>query len=320
MAIFKLRPAFKDYLWGGARLKEEYGKDCDSEKVAESWELSCHRDGECRIAEGRSAGLTLREYIQRAGKDTLGSNCQRFEDFPILIKLIDARDDLSVQVHPNDGYARRVEGEWGKVELWYVADCDEGAEVLFGFDRRIGKEEFARRIADNTLLEVVDHVKVHKGDVFFIKAGTLHAIGKGVLMAEIQQSSNITYRIYDYGRVGVDGKPRELHIEKAMAVTRLSPAEQYPSPPERAENGAVYKLLASCEYFTSYRVDVAERAELTADESSFVSLLLLEGEAAISAEEKVAAKKGDSVFISAGTGRYTVEGRCSFILTRIDEG
>ena len=319
MAIFKLKPAFKDYLWGGTRLRDEYGKDCDYDKVAESWELSCHKDGASVVAEGEFAGLTLEQYIEKAGRKVLGKNCERFENFPILIKLIDAKDNLSVQVHPDNDYAMRVEGEYGKTEMWYVVDCDEGAELLYGFKHEISKEEFAQRIADNTLLEVTNNVPVHKGDVFFIKSGTLHAIGKGILIAEIQQNSNTTYRIYDYGRVGKDGKPRELHVDKAKDVTKLAPAEQYPDTPVVSEDGAEKKLMAKCEYFTTYRVDVAEKAGFTADESSFVSLLVLEGEPVIKADGEVSAKKGDSIFISAGTGRFTVEGKCRFVLTRIDE-
>ena len=150
------------------------------------------------MANGEYKGLTLNEYIEKAGKGVLGKNCERFENFPILIKLIDAKDNLSVQVHPDNDYAMRVEGEYGKTEMWYVVDCDEGATLLYGFKHEITKEEFARRIADNTLLEVTNAVPVKKGDVFFIKSGTLHAIGKGILIAEIQQNSNTTYRIYDY--------------------------------------------------------------------------------------------------------------------------
>ena len=231
MAIFRLAPAFKDYLWGGTRLRDEYGKNCDFDKVAESWELSCHKDGPSVVADGEDKGLTLREYIEKHGKAVLGTDCEAFEDFPILIKLIDAKDNLSVQVHPDNDYAQRVEGEYGKTEMWYIVDCDEGAELLYGFKHEISKEEFAERIANNTLLDVTNNVPVHKGDVFFIKAGTLHAIGKGILIAEIQQNSNTTYRIYDYGRVGKDGKPRELHVEKAKDVTKLAPAEQYPDSP-----------------------------------------------------------------------------------------
>lgn len=318
MAIFKLRPAFKDYLWGGTRLRDEYGKDCDYDKVAESWELSCHKDGASVVDSGEYEGLTLAQYIEKAGKGVLGKNCERFEEFPILIKLIDAKDNLSVQVHPDNEYAMRVEGEYGKTEMWYVVDCDEGAELLYGFKKEISKEEFAQRIADNTLLEVTNNVPVHKGDVFFIRSGTLHAIGKGILIAEIQQNSNTTYRIYDYGRVGKDGKPRELHVEKAKDVTKLAPAQQYPETPVEERNGAKIKLMAKCEYFTTYRVDVEDQAEFEADESSFVSILVLEGEPEITAGDSVSAKKGDSVFVSAGTGKISVKGKCTFVLTRID--
>ena len=320
MAIFRLAPAFKDYLWGGTKLRDEYGKKCSLDKVAESWELSCHKDGASTVADGcagfdpADTGLTLAQYIEKHGKSVLGSDCEKFENFPILIKLIDAKDNLSVQVHPDNDYALRVEGEYGKTEMWYIVDCDEGAELLYGFKHEISKEEFAQRIADNTLLEVTNNVPVHKGDVFFIKAGTLHAIGKGILIAEIQQNSNTTYRIYDYGRVGKDGKPRELHVEKAKDVTKLAPAEQYPDTPVEQHEGYTSKLLASCEYFTTYALDIESKAELEADEKSFNSLLILEGEADIGS---INAGKGESVFVTAGTGKYTVSGKCKAVLTLV---
>ena len=314
MAIFKLSPAFKDYIWGGTRLRDEYGKECDFDKVAESWELSCHKDGESVVADGEDKGLTLSQYIQKHGKAVLGSDCERFESFPILIKLIDAKDNLSVQVHPDNDYALRVEGEYGKTEMWYVVDCDEGATLLYGFKKEISKEEFASRIADNTLLEVTNAVPVKKGDVFFIKSGTLHAIGKGILIAEIQQNSNTTYRIYDYGRVGKDGKPRELHVEKAKDVTKLAPAQSYPDTPLEEFDGYTQKLLSSCDYFTTYVIDVESQAKLCADEKSFNSLLILEGCADI---DGIKAKKGDSVFVTADSGCYTVSGKCRLILTKV---
>ncbi len=317
MAIFKLKPAFKDYLWGGTRLRDEYGKDCDYDKVAESWELSCHKDGASVVDGGEFSGLTLAEYIEKAGKEVLGTNCRRFEEFPILIKLIDAKDNLSVQVHPDNEYAQRVEGEYGKTEMWYVVDCDEGAELLYGFKHEISKDEFAERIANNTLLEVTNNVPVHKGDVFFIRSGTLHAIGKGILIAEIQQNSNTTYRIYDYGRVGKDGKPRELHVEKAKDVTRLAPAQQYPDTPVEEHEGYSSKLMASCEYFTTYVLDIKDKAELKADGSSFKHLLILEGSGRVVGEDTVEFKKGDSIFISADAGSFTVEGSAKAVLSEV---
>lgn len=320
MYPIKLKPAFKDYLWGGTRLRDDFGKDCDFDKIAESWELSCHKDGNSVVADGEFAGLTLAQYIKKEGKSVLGTNCEKFENFPILIKLIDAKDNLSVQVHPNNEYAQRVEGEYGKTEMWYVVDCDEGASLLYGFKHNITKEEFRERIENNTLLEVTNSVPVKKGDVFFIEAGTLHAIGKGILIAEIQQNSNTTYRIYDYGRVGADGKPRQLHIDKAVDVTNLCPAKPYPQSEPVDMGGWTKKRLAKCEYFTVDVINVDTSAALEADKSSFVNILVLDGGCVLSSEgnDAVELKKGDSVFIPAGLGKFELTGKCSAVMTHID--
>lgn len=320
MYPIKLKPAFKDYLWGGTRLRDDFGKDCDFDKIAESWELSCHKDGNSVVADGEFAGLTLAQYIEKEGKSVLGTNCEKFENFPILIKLIDAKDNLSVQVHPNNEYAQRVEGEYGKTEMWYVVDCDEGASLLYGFKHNITKEEFRERIENNTLLEVTNSVPVKKGDVFFIEAGTLHAIGKGILIAEIQQNSNTTYRIYDYGRVGADGKPRQLHIDKAVDVTNLCPAKPYPQSEPVDMGGWTKKRLAKCEYFTVDVINVDTSAALEADKSSFVNILVLDGGCVLSSEgnDAVEIKKGDSVFIPAGLGKFELTGKCSAVMTHID--
>lgn len=312
----KLTAPCKDYIWGGNRLREEYGKISGADKIAESWELSCHKDGESVIEGGEFKGLTLAAFIEKQGKGVLGENCEKFENFPILIKLIDAKDNLSVQVHPNNDYALRVEGEYGKTEMWYIVDCDPGAELLYGFKSNITKEEFERRIKDNTLLEVTNNVPVHKGDVFFIEAGTLHAIGKGILIAEIQQNSNTTYRIYDYGRVGADGKPRQLHIEKAVEVTELTPPK-YPTTakgdPEE-KDGYTVQLLSECEYFRVNKAVVREECTLEAGKTSFNSVLVLDGEGEI---DGVELKKGDSCFIPAGYGKYTFKGKAELVVTDI---
>ena len=168
MSIFKLSPAFKDYIWGGSRLKTDFFKNTDMTPLAESWELSVHSDGESIICGGEFDKMGFSQYVSEHPQ-AMGTNCQRFENFPILIKLIDAYDNLSVQVHPDNEYAMRVEGEYGKTEMWYIVDCEENAELIYGFDREISKEEFAQRIENNTLLEVVNKVKVNKGDVFFIR-------------------------------------------------------------------------------------------------------------------------------------------------------
>ena len=172
-----LEAVCKDYIWGGNQLRERFGKKSTADRIAESWELACHKDGSSRILNGPDAGKTLTEYLSQHGTACLGINCREFDTMPVLIKLIDAKENLSVQVHPDNAYAQRVEGEPGKTEMWYIVDCEPGASLLYGFQHAITKEEFQTRIAENTLLEVTNAVPVHKGDVFFIPSGTLPAIG-----------------------------------------------------------------------------------------------------------------------------------------------
>lgn len=315
MGILKLKPSCKDYLWGGRRLAEEYGKVSDRDVIAETWELSCHPDGPSSIVNGPFAGMTLPEYIEHEGRSVLGTHCRRFRDFPILIKFIDAKDNLSVQVHPNNRYALKNEGQYGKTEMWYVMDAGRDACLYYGFKRAISKEEFEERIRKDTLLEVLNAVPVHKGDVLFIESGTIHAIGKDILIAEIQQNSNVTYRVYDYGRVGTDGKKRDLHIEKALAVTNCVPV---------VRDGSSYPHIADCDYFTVDRLNldgrIMSRVAGKVSEESFVSILILDGQGEISdADSRLEFKKGDSLFIPAGNGDYTVKGICDALVTTIRE-
>ena len=272
MSILKLKPSLKYNLWGGRRLMDEFHYEYDGDICAEAWVLSAHPDGPSVIANGSYAGKTLNEYIAKEGFEVLGTNCRRFREFPILIKFIDARDDLSIQVHPSNGYALRNEGQYGKTEMWYVLDAEPGAFLYYGFKESISKEEFRERIENNTLVEVLNKVEVHKGDTLFIESGTLHAIGKGILIAEIQQNSNVTYRIYDYGRIDKNGKPRDLHVEKALAVTnRVHPARDNPGFPH----------IADCDYFTVDRVNLdgisRYRLQGTVTDSSFLSIMITSG-------------------------------------------
>lgn len=318
--LLKLRPALKDYLWGGTRLKTDFGFQTDLATVAEGWMLSCHKDGENQVENGEYQGKTLSQVLDIAGKELLGTNGAKFDRFPILIKLIDAKKDLSVQVHPDNAYALRVEGEYGKTECWYVLDCDEGAELIYGFKKPISKEEFKARIKDNTFLEAVNKVEVHKGDLFFIEAGTLHAIGGGILLAEIQQNSNTTYRVYDYGRRGSDGKLRPLHIDKAVDVTNCAPPTHAVSPEgEKIQNGNTeMQLLTKCDLFTVTSVKTDSVYESTADETSFVSVLVTDGSGEITCKtDTLPLKKGDSFFIAANSGKFTIKGTVEFIETRV---
>lgn len=297
-----LKAPLKDYIWGGKRLKDEYGFETDLDKVAEAWVLSSRSDGDATVLNGEFSGKNLSEVLSLWGDDAIGKNAAKFEYFPLLIKLIDACDRLSVQVHPDDEYAMRVENEFGKTEMWYVVDCDEGAKLIYGFTHEISKDEFKRRIEDNTLEEVCNFVPVKKGDVFFIEAGTLHAIGKGILIAEVQQNSNTTYRVSDYGRLGADGKPRPLHVEKALDVTKtVAPTREYGNVGEiRKEDGATIRELAKCELFSAELISLDGKTE-TGNDDSFVSLVVLNSEATLEWNgEHIGLDKGSSVFLPAG--------------------
>lgn len=312
MSVLKLKPCYKTYIWGGHKLIESFNKDYNGELLAESWELSCHVDGNSEIAGGEWEGRPLRDYIEWEGKKILGNNCKNFEHFPVLIKFIDAREPLSVQVHPDDAYALKNEGQYGKNEMWYVADCEEGAYLYYGFSKKITTEELAARIRENTLLEVLNKVYVKKGDVFFIAAGTVHAIGKGCVIAEIQQNSNVTYRVYDYGRKDKNGKERDLHIEKALQVTdcTLESCKKSFSP-----------HLGFCKYFMVDKLtldgQVMSTLKGSVSSESFLHILLIEGEGVIKNKEEVKVHKGDSLLLTAGTGAFEISGKCEALLTTI---
>ena len=308
--LIKLKPAYKDYLWGGKRLVDEFGKDFKGDVLAESWELSCHPDGPSVIANGENRGMTLMEYITHEGREILGANCDKFAEFPILIKLIDAKQKLSIQVHPDDDYARVHENQNGKTEVWYVVSCEEDAYLYYGVKEEITKEELASSIADDTVTDILNKVPVKAGDVFFIEAGTIHAIGAGMVIAEVQQNSNVTYRVYDFARVGVDGKTRELHVEKAVEVSTLVPAKE-----QQLEGNHI----ARCKYFTVDKLEVEGELAGQMPADTFLSILVLDGQGAISVgEECEQFQKGDSLFLPAGDYEYCIKGDGEFLLSYLE--
>ena len=304
----KLNPVFKDYLWGGNKLVKEYNKKCDMPKVAESWELSVHKDGENIIADGEFKGKLLSEYLEN-NPDAIGERAKVFENFPILIKFIDAKDNLSIQVHPDDEYALKNNGEYGKTEMWYILDCEEDSFLYYGFNKEISKEEFKESIENNTVLNYLNKVKVNKGDVFFIEAGTVHAIGKGIVICEIQQNSNTTFRVYDYDRIDKDGNKRPLHIAEAIEVSKTIPAKNY----KRDGN-----ILAQCKYFTAEEVIVTDKAQLNITEETFKLVIVVDGYGEIkSGDYVVEIKKGDSIFIPAQNNTFEILGKCKLIISCI---
>lgn len=319
MKILKLTPAIKDNIWGGTRLSKEFEMVSFTDRQAEAWVLSCHGDGECIIENTDFKGRTLSDVLANEGKGYLGTNCEKYEFFPLLIKLIDANDDLSIQVHPDDEYALKVEGEYGKTEAWYIMDCDENSELIYGFKKDITKEEFRRSIEENTLSEYVNRVKVKKGDVFFIEAGTLHAICKGILLAEVQQNSNTTYRVYDYGRLQ-NGKPRELHVGKAIDVTSLKAADADGKPMGAEKDFGTYAetLLVDCNLFTMKKLEIRESAKVVADETSFVSLVALDGNGVVMhGDTCITLYKGESLFVPAGFGEVEILGSVTVLESRV---
>ncbi|WP_173385572.1 type I phosphomannose isomerase catalytic subunit [Ruminococcus flavefaciens] len=317
MRPFYLKAPVKDYIWGGTRLRELFGKE-GGDRLAESWELSCHPDGECYIMGGEFDGMKLSDFVNEH-PEAVSSGFKSGDSFPVLVKLIDAKNDLSVQVHPNDEYAHKYENDNGKTEMWYVIDAAPDSELIYGFNEELSKEDFRKAIENNTLMEKLRRVPVKQGDVFFIEPGTLHAIGKGILIAEIQQSSNVTYRVYDYGRLGADGKPRPLHIEKALEVTNTKPLD-----PERPVyglelDGVVTQLLADCKYFNVNRHRLIKELELYADKNSFAHVLMIGGSGGelVADNHRLELTMGSSVFVPAGTGAFAIKGNCDVIVTTI---
>lgn len=313
-----MSPCYKEYLWGGSRLKQDYGKADAPDIAAESWELSCHPDGLTRIGNGEFQGATLLNLVQKQGNLWLGRRCRG--ELPVLVKLIDAKQDLSIQVHPSDDTACVELGERGKAEMWYVVDCEPHSYIYYGFSRQIDQNELIRRAQDGTICQVLNKVYVSPGDVFYILPGTIHAIGAGNLIAEIQQSSNTTFRVYDYQRVGTDGKQRELHLERAAQVMNYQPV----IPKEcRANSSAVFpdfvlSEMFSCPYFRAFRLDIHGSVLLNCDEQSFQHILCVEGEATLVVQgESYPILCGQSYFLPANMGHYEIQGNSRILLSRM---
>lgn len=315
----RLVPCYKEYLWGGTRLKTHFGKTDGPETLAESWELADHPDGQTVVADGPLAGKTLSELGELDRRGFWGENC-RGDSFPILVKLIDADKNLSIQVHPSDQTALPELGEHGKAEMWYVVAARPQAFIYFGFSKQVTPEEYRRRVQDGSICEVLNCVNAKSGDVFFIEPGTIHAIGAGMVIAEIQQNSNTTFRVYDYNRRGPDGKPRELHYERAAQVLNYAPLVPGRC---RANSVAVFPEFTmtemySCPYFRSYKLDVETQAKLRCDGLSFQHLLCVEGEGRILVNQiEYPIRRGESYFLPAALGEYTIEGACRVLLSRI---
>ena len=324
---FLLKPAAKDYLWGGSRLNDDFSKNIDMQPLAETWECSTHPDGPSVIASGEFEGMELAELLRRfpefIGEHPRSNPYLEEGELPILIKFIDAKKDLSVQVHPDDEYARNKEGElFGKTEMWYVLDAAKDAKLVYGFYHDMDKKKLRHSIENGTVEKYLQKVPVHRDDVFFIEAGTVHAIGAGALIAEIQENSNLTYRLYDYNRRDKQGKLRELHVDKALDVVDLRQSSE-PRQPLRVlkyQRGWASELLCRCQYFQVERMllnteSCREMADFYTDKNSFQVLLCTSGCGLLlyGGSGVLQFFKGDCIFVPAGSVPLKIHGSAQML-------
>ncbi|MCL2342550.1 MAG: class I mannose-6-phosphate isomerase [Firmicutes bacterium] len=313
MQPLKMRPVFKDYLWGGEKLAVQYGKKAEVWPIAESWEISVHPDGESLIQHGMLAGHTLASVFAKY-PEWIGEGRR---ELPVLVKLIDARQNLSLQVHPADDYARREERDSGKNEAWFVLDAAPDSKLLLGLKEPLSKEGLRAAMKSGDIAEKLNLVQPKPGDCYTVPAGMLHSIGAGVLIAEVQQSSNVTYRVHDYGRVGLDGKLRPLHIEKAVDVidTSLLPRNSAQNPATRRD-GYTEKILTDWPYFSMRLMEIESEAAIVTDAVSCHCLLLASGNAElVSPYGNITLSALESAVVPATLGKYRLRGRCEVLLT-----
>ncbi len=296
---FKLKPVVKSYIWGGQYF-QQFGKS-DLDVVSELWELSARGSDSSLISSGIYNGKRLDEVIN---SKMLGPHSERFPYFPLLIKLIDAKQDLSVQVHPSDEYALKNENSFGKSEMWHILSCDEHAGIYIGLKQDSSKEDIEKKLKDGSILEALTFVEVKLGDTYLINPGTIHAIGKGVRLIEIQQNSDLTYRLYDYNRLGTDGKPRQLHIEKALNVIDYK---------KYVLNRNQSSLLADNQYFKVQRIEIKDKLTLKANKGSFMSFTFIKGNGFV---DDVPYQQFDTFFLPYGE-KCEIKGESIIILSEV---
>lgn len=322
---FLLSPSCKDYLWGGTKLKTDYHKESHMPVLAESWECSVHPDGPSYVSGGIFQGRTLQSVLEE-NPAFLGTHPNKDMGLPILVKLIDAREKLSVQVHPDDEYAAKYEkGSLGKTEMWYVLEAEADAEITYGFVRNMDRKLLLDALKTNAIEKYLHRVKIEKDDVFYVEAGTVHGIGAGAVIVEIQENSNLTYRLYDYDRVDRNGKKRPLHIEKALDVVDYRET-QNPRQPMRIlkyQRGCASEFLCRCQYFQVERLLLNTKSEdpkvgYSTDSTSFEVLLCVEGIGQLlewggKEAQIIQFKKGDCIFVPADSVSLFLTGNAQLL-------
>lgn len=313
--IIRMAPYCMEKIWGGTKLIDKYKKKTKGCNIAESWEVSAHPNGQSVVATGRYKGMPFGVYLNIMGKAILGWKAQFYDRFPVLVKFIDARENLSVQVHPGDDYALANENQYGKNEMWYIIEAEESSCIYCGFNGKFSKEEIERRTRDNTLTEIMKAIPVKKGETYFIPTGTVHAIGSGILLCEIQQNSDVTYRLYDYGRIDKYGNTRDLHIKKALDV--LKPYENLQQPVE-IKNDSDGESICKCKYFTVERILCKEKAVIWGQQSSFTVIIVISGKGSINVgDDTMDFVSGESYFSPAGKKPISIIGDAEVLTVRM---
>lgn len=314
----KLRAIPKEILWGGDRLKKRYNKEASFDKLAESWELTVRSDGMSVIDNGDYTGMTLLEYLRHAPDALSKTHSIDPDRFPLLIKLIDAHDDLSIQVHPDDEYALSHEGCTGKTEMWYIVEATENARLVYGLQNGCTATDFSTAVQEDRIESVLRYIPVHAGECYFIPSGQIHAIGAGCLIAEIQQNCNITYRVFDYRRKQADGTLRKLHIKEALDVVKVRSDDQIDAI-RYAEKAPAPGLLCACPYFTVEEYRCTHDTDLFVSDKSFTSLLVLASEGGeLFCDGKIyELHTGDSYFLPAGLGHLRLRGSVTALASTV---
>ena len=315
MEILFLEPVYKDYIWGGQRLKKEFNKETPYDNTAESWEISTNEHGKSKIKNGKFKDRYLSEIFNMIDmrEDIFGTKCLNLDKFPLLIKFIDAKKDLSVQVHPDDEYARKYENDSGKVEIWYILDCKPNAKIIYGLKPQVNKSTFEKALRTGNVEKYLNYIDIKKGDVIYVPSGTIHAILADTLICEIQQNSDLTYRVYDWNRVDKNGQPRELNIKKAIDVIKLNTEIKK----VESDNEDCQELLNS-KYFNVEKIEANGIYTKKSDKKSFNAVNVIAGNGIIhTSDEEYMIKKGDSFIIPSAIGQYTIIGKVKLLYSYI---